>query len=110
MLQILHKHTSLLESIGRGIQIIIRLGPRNAVFGRGTGTIWLDDLWCSGTESALLDCNRRYQTLGNHNCGHSEDASVRCLCKDSIILLFFHSVMILECAITPLDSTSFKTC
>ena len=87
-------------------QILIHLGLRNAVFGRGTGTIWLDNLYCDGTESALLDC-RRGSGVGNHNCGHSEDASARCLRKDSVISLF-HCVINLECAVTPFDSNLSK--
>ncbi|XP_076455166.1 scavenger receptor cysteine-rich domain-containing protein DMBT1-like [Babylonia areolata] len=47
-----------------------------AFFGRGSGPILLDDVQCSGTEESLLQC--RAKPLGQHNCGHSEDASVIC--------------------------------
>ncbi len=48
----------------------------NAAYRPGTGSIFLDDLACSGSETYLKDC--RHSGIGNHNCGHGEDASVVC--------------------------------
>ena len=48
-----------------------------ARFGRGTGGIFLDNLYCTGRESQLVDCT--YSGIGVHNCDHSDDAGVRCL-------------------------------
>ena len=47
-----------------------------ATFGEGTGQIWLDDVLCNGWESNIGEC--RQQNPGTHNCGHGEDAGVRC--------------------------------
>ena len=43
----------------------------------GSGQIVLDDVRCIGNESRLVNCP--HNGLGNHNCGHSEDAGVSCL-------------------------------
>ncbi|KAM4522290.1 scavenger receptor cysteine-rich domain-containing protein DMBT1-like [Odontesthes bonariensis] len=51
--------------------------PTNAHFGRGSGPIWLDNVDCSGTESALAHCT--HAGFGENNCGHGEDASAICL-------------------------------
>ncbi|XP_071828952.1 scavenger receptor cysteine-rich type 1 protein M130-like isoform X6 [Apostichopus japonicus] len=48
----------------------------NAYYGQGSGRIWMDDLQCHGYESSLSNCG--HNGFGNHNCGHYEDASVRC--------------------------------
>ena len=47
-----------------------------AYFGEGSGTIWLDDLLCSGNESSLLQCP--HNGIRINNCQHSEDAGVVC--------------------------------
>lgn len=38
--------------------------------------IWLDKVWCKGTEKRLDECWHR--GWGRHTCGHFKDVSVRC--------------------------------
>ncbi len=47
-----------------------------AAYGQGTGTILLDNLACTGTETGLVNCS--HNGLGQHNCAHSEDAGLVC--------------------------------
>ena len=53
--------------------------PHSAAYGQGSGPIWMDDVGCTGSERRLSRCS--FDGWGNHNCGHSEDASVICSIK-----------------------------
>jgi len=66
------------------VQVVCRqvgCGPalealKEAAFGQGTGPIWLNEVTCKGNESSLWDCPAR--PWGHSDCGHKEDAAVRC--------------------------------
>ena len=42
------------------------------------GRIVLDDVQCSGSENQLLACTSAPILSVSSNCGHSDDAGVRC--------------------------------
>ena len=48
----------------------------DALFGEGTGNIWLDGIECTGSENELFNCS--HDGIGIHNCYHEDDASVLC--------------------------------
>ena len=48
----------------------------SARYGKGTGSVWLSRLSCSGDESSLFDCDQL--SVETKNCTHSNDASVYC--------------------------------
>ncbi|XP_062491998.1 scavenger receptor cysteine-rich domain-containing group B protein-like [Pezoporus occidentalis] len=50
--------------------------PPAAAFGMGPDPVWLDDVGCKGTETALSQCAAK--PWGTHNCAHREDAGVVC--------------------------------
>lgn len=50
--------------------------PHSAYFGRGTDTILLDDVACTGSETYLTECPQT--GFLTHNCTHSQEAGVIC--------------------------------
>ena len=48
-----------------------------AFYGQGSGQIWLDNVKCFGTEGNIGNCS--HIGWGSHDCGHHEDASIKCL-------------------------------
>lgn len=48
-------------------------------YGQGYGSIFLDNLHCSGNEASLFSCP--HNGVGNHNCQHSEDSGIHCIGK-----------------------------
>ena len=49
----------------------------NAYFSSGSGPYYLDNVYCSGSESSLLSCRRGYG-IGVHNCRPGKAAGVKC--------------------------------
>ena len=48
----------------------------SAGFGQGSGSIWLDSVMCTGSESTLASCG--HLGVGITSCNHSKDAGVAC--------------------------------
>ena len=52
------------------------IARNNAYYGMGSGPILLSNLYCTGSEETLLDCNRNM--YGALSCTHRQDAGVVC--------------------------------
>ena len=64
-----------------GYQGGVYIGNR---YGAGNGSIWLNNVRCTGTESSIADCPHR--SWGNrYGCDHSDDVSVSCAAKVRLI-------------------------
>ena len=55
----------------------IGVPQRMAAYGRGTGSIWMSYVDCTGLESHLGQCG--YKPWGKNTCSHGEDAGVMCV-------------------------------
>ncbi|KAJ8345624.1 hypothetical protein SKAU_G00298170 [Synaphobranchus kaupii] len=66
--------TVVCRELGCGLAVS---APGNAQFGQGNDPIWMDDVFCTGSEHSLSQCSHR--GYGQHKCNHAEDAGVVCL-------------------------------
>ncbi|KAH3741434.1 hypothetical protein DPMN_048159 [Dreissena polymorpha] len=72
------------DANNNGAKVVCRmlgLPTSNAMYidpedGPSSMPIWLDEVICTGNEESLLNCDRN--SVGVHNCGHTEDVGVLC--------------------------------
>lgn len=58
-----------------------------AVYGQGSGPIWLAEVKCEGTEDRIYDCY--HDAWGVKYCDHSKDVSITCLLHNCKILVTY---------------------
>ena len=68
--------------------------PLPAYYGEGTGPIWLSNVKCNGNESNLFACV--HSRIGNHNCGHDQDVSIKCTSKSPRIIILITKFTYIE--------------
>ena len=67
----------------------------SAGFGQGSGSIWLNSVTCTGTESTLASCGH----LGvgvTHHCYHYEDAGVNCSAGRYVVCVVSYYIAIIH--------------
>ena len=57
-----------------------------AYYGQGSGPIWLDNVYCTGSESIIISCGHLGFNV-TRSCSHSEDAGVWCYGTRGMALL-----------------------
>ena len=62
---------------------------KSAAFGRGQGNIWMNNVRCTGDESAITQC--AHNGLEKGNCSHSKDAGAVCATGKTNALHFIKS-------------------
>lgn len=63
-----------------GFKGVVR-AAHNSEYGRGRRLIWMDNLYCTGNEGRLEEC--QFDGWGIHDCTSGESAGVVCLAGDS---------------------------
>ncbi len=59
--------------------LAVAVGLSGSYFGAGSGPIFLDDTDCfPDNHSRLIECFDVEESVGAHNCDHTEDAAVIC--------------------------------
>ena len=64
----------------------------NAYYGKGTGSIFLDNIQCNGTEDRLIDCSN--SSIGSSSCDHSDDVSVVCFIESECIIVLMFDLLV----------------
>jgi hypothetical protein len=64
--------------------IILSSGAQPELYGSGNGTIWLDNVRCTGNETSIVECNANPR--GDNDCSHHEDVGVFCAEGNKLII------------------------
>ena len=67
----------------------------SAGFGRGSGSVWLSSVTCTGNETILASCGHPGVGITS-SCYHNEDSGVRCNGDEG---MNYHNIIILYCSI-----------
>ena len=59
-----------------------------AYYGQGSGPIWLDNVYCTGSESTITSCSHLGFNV-TRSCSHYEDAGVRCYGTQGIACWYY---------------------
>ena len=72
-------HSAFVACRTAGFNTAVQAVTDTSYYGRGNGTVWLDNVQCTGTEETLFDCTRSNWGVVDSSCSdHSRDAAVVC--------------------------------
>ena len=72
-------HSAFVACRTAGFNTAVQAVTDTSYYGRGNGTVWLDNVQCVGTEESLFDCSRNNWGIVDSSCSdHSRDAAVVC--------------------------------
>lgn len=57
------------------------------VYGEGSGSVLIGRLYCSGSETNLLECDRNSFAVTDKICDHSFDVGIKCEGENVFVLL-----------------------
>ena len=69
-----------------------------AGFGQGSGSIWLDNVTCTGNESILASCGHLGVGI-TRSCDHSEDAGVKCSGSQGTYVCAYYQAYMPHCSL-----------
>ena len=75
-----HQYGTTSYNLHLYLKALLHVGAQaiyNSHYGAGIGSIWLDDVQCTASDTKLWDCP--HSEVGIHNCNHNNDAGVRCI-------------------------------
>ena len=85
-------HTAFVACRTAGFNSAVRAVTNTSYYGMGNGTVWLDNIQCTGSEATLFVCGHSNWGAVDSSCSdHSRDVAVVCSDgKKSTIFLEFH--------------------
>ena len=71
-------HSAFVACRTAGFNSAVRAVTNGSYYGRGNGTVWLDNVQCTGNEASFFECARNWGNVDSSCNDHTRDAAVVC--------------------------------